>query len=288
MFLSLSRFFAAICPVDVLAMCRLYGFQSSFPVFPYLLTQADTGFVALSSKHRDGWGMACYQGEQLSVTHSLQQAKQDTRFQELGQILATSMIAHLRLATIGDQRVTNNHPFAYQNWTFAHNGNIKHFDRYRHLILSQISPHFKFQIQGDTDSELIFLFILTELDRWGYVINPIYYSTRELGQAVKWALENLLSLIGPFLHEAGEPTETYISFLMSNGHVMLAHQGGQPLYYLDRTHCDRREESRERADIREIVFCSTPLGQAENWVTLQTGELLVVEKNLQTYLIKGY
>lgn len=263
-------------------MCRLYGFQSRFPTSPYQLTQAGTGFIELSEKHRDGWGLAFYQHQELKVMHSLQQASSDPCFLTLGEVAATTLIAHLRLATIGEHRVTNNHPFRYQNWTFAHNGNIKHFERYRHLILSQISPHFRFQIQGDTDSELIFLFILTELDRWGLVAGPKPPSPRQLGRAVKWALENLLALIGPFLQEAGSPTETYISFLMSNGHVTLAHQGGQPLYYLARFDGERP------SDLQEIVFCSAPVGPADGWVALQTGELLVVEHNLQTYLIKGY
>lgn len=260
-------------------MCRLYGYLSQIPSSPYQLTQAGSGFIELSEKHRDGWGMASYQGQDVSVTHSLQQAKQDPRFLALGEIATTNLIAHLRLATIGGQRVTNNHPFRYQNWTFAHNGNIKHFDRYRQLILSQISAHFQFQIQGDTDSELIFLFILTELDRWGFVADPSRHNTRQLGQAVKWALENLLSLIGPFLDKAAEPSETYMSFLLSNGQALIAHQGGQPLYYLARFQTD------DRSAIREIVFCSAPLGQSDNWVALNTGELLVVENNLQTYLM---
>lgn len=262
-------------------MCRLFGLQAQVPVQTDYLTAAETSFARLSQIHKDGWGLAYYQGQQVYIEHALLPAYQDPRFEQLAQQLKTqTLIAHLRLATIGDNRLENNHPFQYQDWTFAHNGNIKHFPRYRELILSEISPYFRVEIQGDTDSELIFYFLLSELDRWGLLSSRYRHSQDQLGRTIKWALENLLSLTGDFLPEQGPPTETYMSFLLSNGQTMLAHQGGQPLYYQIQPSASEL--------IEQIVFCSEPLGQNANWQAMRTGELLVVDRRLELYTIKGY
>lgn len=260
-------------------MCRLFGFHSQTSVNPP--QDSVTPFVELSHIHKDGWGMAHYQGQQAHLNRALLPAKDDPAFMALIQELQTpTLLAHLRLATVGENKLQNNHPFQYQDWTFAHNGNIKHFARYRQLILSQITPHFQAVIAGDTDSELIFYFILSELERWGLVSNRHGQTTsRQLGQTVKWALENLLSLIGPFLMEKGPPTETYISFLMTNGQVMLAHQGGQPLYY---------HMQHQGHQLESIRFSSQPLGAEDDWVAMATGELIAVDQSLQVYGIRGY
>lgn len=264
-------------------MCRLFGLHSQHPVGSDYLLDAHTGFARLSKVHKDGWGLAYYRDQQACLTRALTRADQDPAFVELGQGLKTNtLIAHLRLATIGENKLDNNHPFQYQDWIFAHNGNIKHFDRYRQLILSQINPHFRAWIQGDTDSELIFYFLLTELERWGLVSRQYRHSTSQLGETIKWALENLLSLIGPFANQSGPPSETYMSFLMTNGQVMLAHQGGQPLYY------QSTPQAGSSKLLEQIVFCSEPLDQPESWQAMQAGELIAVDQSFQLYPIRGY
>ncbi len=267
-------------------MCRLFGYFSQFAGRPAALSQRAQSFAQLSETHRDGWGLAYYeQSEDLprvQLKRALLPAFQDPDFAALSESLQTrALIAHLRLATIGENSLNNNHPFSYQNWIFAHNGNIKHFDRYRALILSQIDPHFRAAIQGETDSELIFYYLLSELERWGLVSAQYPHSSRELGRSLKWALENLLALIGPFSKQTGPPSETYISFLLSNGKALWAHQGGQPLYY-------RLEPGAEGSPFEEILFCSEPVGEQENWLAMSTGDLMVVDQAIQLYPIRGY
>ncbi|HEY9840914.1 MAG: class II glutamine amidotransferase [Candidatus Sericytochromatia bacterium] len=259
-------------------MCRLYGIHAQSPGSPSYLVDSERSFARLSEVHKDGWGMAYYLDQEVHLHRDLSPAGQDPRFLELGRDLKTqTLIAHLRLATIGENRLDNNHPFQYQGWSFAHNGNIKHFPRYRQLILSQINPFFQAEIQGDTDSELVFYFLLSELERWGLVSNQYRHSVGQLGQTVKWGLENLLALIGPFLAETGAPTETYMSFLLTNGQVLLAHQGGQPLFY--KHHPVNAEE------LENIIFCSEPIGEPENWHEMKTGELIAVDKTLASYTV---
>lgn len=269
-------------------MCRLFGFHAQTAIRPPYLGDGEGAFVRLSELHKDGWGLAWYEqtGDEparVRLERSLRQAKCDSEFEALSAAIETqTLIAHLRLATIGGSRVVNNHPFRFGDWTFAHNGNIKHFDKYRELILSQISPVFRASIRGDTDSELIFYFLLSELERWGLVSARYRHSVRQLGQTVKYALEQLLGLIGPWHPEIGPPSETYISFLLSNGQVLLAHQGGQPLYY--RTHAQAAAPEL----LSDIAFCSEPLGLHPDWHPMQTGDLIAVDKRLQLYPIKGY
>ena len=54
----------------------------------------------------------------------------------------------------------NCHPFAHQNWSFAHNGQIGGFHKMQRLLKSLLSDELYQARQGTTDSELLFLLLL--------------------------------------------------------------------------------------------------------------------------------
>ena len=54
----------------------------------------------------------------------------------------------------------NCHPFAYQNWSFAHNGQIGGFYKMQRSLESLLSDELYQACQGTTDSELLFLLLL--------------------------------------------------------------------------------------------------------------------------------
>ena len=54
----------------------------------------------------------------------------------------------------------NCHPFAYQNWSFAHNGQIGSFHKMQRSLESLLSDELYQARQGTTDSEQLFLFLL--------------------------------------------------------------------------------------------------------------------------------
>ena len=55
---------------------------------------------------------------------------------------------------------TNCHPFAYQNWSFAYNGQIVGFYKMQRSLESLLSDELYQARQGTTDSELLFLLLL--------------------------------------------------------------------------------------------------------------------------------
>ena len=61
----------------------------------------------------------------------------------------------------------NCHPFQHGRWVFAHNGDIPNFAQHRELLLSEVSPRLRRYILGETDSEVVFFLMLTQLLRYG-------------------------------------------------------------------------------------------------------------------------
>ena len=61
---------------------------------------------------------------------------------------------------------------------------------------------------------------------------------------------------------------------MSNGEVLFAHQGGQPLYY-------RFFSEHLQAEKAQLIFCSEPLDDARDWLAMPTGALFAVDSGLK-------
>ena len=75
-------------------------------------------------------------------------------------------LLHFRWASKGlDVKESNTHPFTYEGITFIHNGSFKPFDG----LKPYISDEYLKLAQGDTDSELYFLYLLTEIKKHGFL-----------------------------------------------------------------------------------------------------------------------
>jgi len=63
----------------------------------------------------------------------------------------------------------NLHPFYYphQRWAMAHNGDLAGFNEMRHDLLDHVTPSLRCNIQGTTDSEVVYALVLSELERNG-------------------------------------------------------------------------------------------------------------------------
>lgn len=195
-------------------MCRLLGVVSAGPrSFGLLLEQAPRSLALLSEAHRDGWGIAAsLRGRGWAVRRSLLRAGDDAGFfgwarETLGELI----VAHIRQKTRGDVRLENTHPFVASRWVFAHNGTIEDVD-YLH---ANTSPARLRARAGDTDSELLFAFLMSRLDAapGGDVDGVLRDATAEL---------------------TSRPKLGTASFLLSNGEVLYAHRFGAPLFLLER------------------------------------------------------
>ncbi len=273
-------------------MCRLFGLKSirHTEVLQSLLS-ANNALKVQSAVHRDGWGVTYYVGGSPMVVKSTTAAQQDDQFDAIaGTLVSDTVVAHVRRATIGSVAVENTHPFRFEHWTFAHNGHIERFPEFYPLLLEQVNPHLRRYIQGQTDSELLFFILLSEISRFA---DPLQQQLplAPVITAVQRGIERIVRIVGPFNREDGISNVTYLSFLLSNGEILLGHQGGKSLHAStykkgcpQKSTCLDYSRSCEAPSLHGVVshliLASEPLQDINVWEPLQPGEIAGVDGNL--------
>src|SRR5205823_4678605 len=99
-------------------MCRLFGCRTAAPggVAHELLHGANALRVQ-SREHPDGWGLGWYAGRVPQVVRSLTAAHGDEDFEEVSSfVTASTILAHLRKASVGRVALENTHPFEWGPW----------------------------------------------------------------------------------------------------------------------------------------------------------------------------
>ena len=140
-------------------MCELFGISSKDKM---PLNELLREFFSHGVEHPHGWGMAFFYGNAVSLEkqpeHSCQSVYLRQRLRV--KIEADIMMAHIRLATRGNQDYENTHPFVLRDhsdrtWTLAHNGTIFECDALNPFVHEQ---------QGKTDSERILCYIISRVN----------------------------------------------------------------------------------------------------------------------------
>jgi glutamine amidotransferase len=256
-------------------MCRLLGIASSEPTdFKLVLREAPRSLAALSREHRDGWGIAVFDenGGGWRIEKGAACAGEDERFHRLavgshGEVL----VSHVRQKTVGETSLANAHPFERGPWVFAHNGTIKDVEWLR----AQTSLERQTEVRGETDSELLFAWLLTRLDRAGIANEPASPAMdRAVSDAVRAARER--------------PGFGAYNFLLSNGVTLYAHRFGRTMHLLERGPGDRVVERRGSRDGtvfetswsegRSAVFVASEQMTDEPWQSIEDGMLLRIER----------
>lgn len=145
-------------------MCRLLAFTSLERKSFYDVVGADFDkFVALSTEHKDGWGMA-HDG---NILKDLKAAIDSPELnQSASSVMTDGALLHLRLASKGITiNIDNNHPFTHGTTTFMHNGTIRPGNTAEQFIDEKYTGF----IQGTTDSERYFYAVLSAIDEHGLV-----------------------------------------------------------------------------------------------------------------------
>lgn len=151
-------------------MCRLMGYVSSQPeTFADAAGKNLPEFIELSSIHCDGWGISTLDSGSNApeLSRAPEKALDSKTFLDvLSNSKTDGALLHLRWATSGIPVGENNtHPFVHGGYTFIHNGAI-----YPKNSLDEfIAEDLKSKIQGDTDSERYFYYLLTEIRKHGLV-----------------------------------------------------------------------------------------------------------------------
>lgn len=278
-------------------MCRLFGFRSVIRSQVHRsLVSADNALQVQSSQHPDGWGVVYYVGGAPHLVRNAASALSDRLFARVSGVAASeTVLAHIRRATQGELTMVNAHPFQYGRWTFAHNGNLADFDRHRGTLLAMIPPEMRRFILGDTDSEVLFFLLLAQMERRA-PIHAAEYDLDLLVDAVRAVVDAVTEVCGPIETDpAGAPSRTYLTFVVTDGRAMVAHQGGKPLFYSTYKHrCPERDSCPSWGEacealpaagyVNHFIVSSEPL-QGENvWHSLAPHEVAAVDAGMRIRL----
>ncbi|MDB4961082.1 MAG: Glutamine amidotransferase, class-II [Myxococcales bacterium] len=191
-------------------MCRMFGMAAEAPTSPrQLLCDAPGSLRTLSVEHCDGWGVAIHDAGDWLIERSTSCAAASERYAEVARTETRLLIAHIRKKTVGPSSLANTHPFHRDGMVFAHNGTLPDVS----ALTARTAPEQLARIEGDTDSERLFAFLLTQIA-----------AARDVAHGVATAVRTLRSLgdLGP------------ATFLLSCGTQLYAHRAGRSLFTLAR------------------------------------------------------
>ncbi len=247
-------------------MCQLLGMNCNVPTD---ICFSFTGFQArggATDVHRDGWGIAFFEGRGVRVFLDPQPSCQSPVAELVRHypIHSLNAIAHIRKATQGPVGLENTHPFMRElwgrYWIFAHNGNL---DDYAPTLDGSFLP------VGQTDSERAFCQLLQTLRLRFPSGTPERFELRR-------ALEDFAAQVrphGPF------------NFLLSNGDCLLAHRSTD-LHYIIRqapfavAHLKDQDVAVDFSEVtspgdRVALIATLPLTDNEAWTPLPTDSVVM-------------
>jgi len=169
------------------AVCRWVAYLGS-PIAPKeLLHDPERSLIEQSRRHApnmalpngDGTGLGWYdRRDEPALFRSIVPAWGDENLLELAaEIRSPLFLAHVRAGTGTPVQQTNCHPFRYRNWLFVHNGYVADYEVLRRELLLAVRPDLFTNIEGSTDSELLFHLALT----FGLAEDPIAGLARMAG-----------------------------------------------------------------------------------------------------------
>lgn len=230
-------------------MCRMIGVIAASPMpVRVLMRDAPRSLATLSAEHGDGWGVATFAEGRWHVRKAPSRADGCALFDAVAsETRAHLVIAHVRQKTVGESSLVNTHPFERDGLVLAHNGTVRATARLAVRTSSERSR----QIEGDTDSERLFAFLLTRIDEARDVASGLHAGVREL---------------------CAIPDVGAATFLCSDGRTLFAFVLGRSLYVLDRVPDARVGASRRTPAV--LVASEPPT--SEPWRAIEPGTLVPI------------
>jgi len=209
-------------------------------------------FIQLSNVHHDSWGLALIESGKSTITKKAETAAESKEFNEvINSASGMGGLLHFRWATPGLPVTYNNaHPFSFQDISFIHNGALSPYD----AVASLVAPQFSALKTGDTDSEQYFFFILTEIEKFGFV-DGVISAIKILKSEFNYSSINSMIMNSDFLIVTSEfdPAKTPA--------------WAEPEYY----------ELRYRLDSNGIAVASSGWNQS-GWTLLQNHQMLIFNR----------
>jgi glutamine amidotransferase len=281
-------------------MCRLYGLHANEPTkVECTLAYAQNALLKQSQEdrsgreHSDGWGIACYTNGVPSLERRDTAAHQDVHFATAAERLyARTVIAHIRRATVGEPAIANTHPFTHDSWTFAHNGTVRTFDKVRPLLEREIPEKLLRERRGDTDSELVFYWILARMLDKGVDLGEGGLETVD-PELLADILSSSVRVLAELSHLPGAPDEkqSRLNFILSNGRILVASRWRHTLFWLLREgihdceicgipHVHHSPDTNYRA----AIVASESITH-ETWQELAEGSVITIADEIKPWIL---
>lgn len=144
-----------------------------------LIDQSLHSHLGATTTNGDGFGIGWYgEGTVPAVFKSIEPAWNDRNLREVaGQARTSMLFAHVRSSTGTVVQRSNCHPFRHGQWLWMHNGILRGFHDVRRELLMAVDPNLFSDIEGSTDSEVLFYLALT----FGLVGDPLGAVARAVG-----------------------------------------------------------------------------------------------------------
>ena len=285
-------------------MCRLYGLQATHPTHSAcelldaqnaMIQQSREDARGLSNPH--GWGMGQVTDGTTSCFRQVEPASESESYREEAlKTEGTTVLAHVRRATVGDPSHANTHPFRHGPALLIHNGHVPAFDAVRPHLLDQLSDERQRYIRGTTDSEHVLALLLQLRDEAPDA--PLHEVTRDaLRHIQSWVAEE-----APHAESRATNADTQslshddlenilaLNLLWTDGTTLAGSRLNRTLWMLERSTvracplCDEDHAAPPRgADYRATVLASERITD-ENWTEVPNGSVFSTSDHAALHL----
>jgi predicted glutamine amidotransferase len=237
-------------------VCRYYGLRANTPTrVDWHLVGAPNSLLVQSRRdlsgfeHADGWGIAAYDGEALQVQRRASAAHDGHYFCEAAErVEATTVLAHVRRATVGCIGLANTHPFVHGSFALVHNGTVPYFAHIRPRLLDTMTPGHRALIQGGTDSE--------------HLLHLILSMHEQMNGALFASLEAALRHVIALCRDIGQEPHLGLNVLLTDGARMVGSRWRRTLHFLEQSgtepHLGKRPVHANDHDYRALIIASEP------------------------------
>ncbi|MGR8007025.1 class II glutamine amidotransferase [Streptomyces hypolithicus] len=129
-----------------------------------LIDQSRHAKMGVETTNGDGFGIGWYgpQADTPAIVRDTGPAWNNRNLREIANhVRSPHFFAHVRASTGTAVQQTNCHPFRHGRWMWMHNGAIADFHRLRRELCLAIDPALFPDIEGSTDSEVMFYLAIT-------------------------------------------------------------------------------------------------------------------------------
>jgi len=256
-------------------MCRLLGVIANQPVdLEFSLER----FKKFANCNPDGWGIGWYENNESKVfKQGIAATSTESKLPVLSKSVRSKIIiVHVRKGTGAVPSDQNSHPFKYKNWIFAHNGFVD-----KDYLLSILTNEYKEKLEGETDSEVYFYWLLQCIDKEKDTVKGI---KRVIESVVKRNYTGLNFLLSDgsnlYAFRYSNNSKSYYSLYKLKRYPF---EKGPIEFLSEETKAQIHSKSLNREDA--VLVCSEKLTD-EKWEEIRFGNLLIIESKLKINVVE--